>query len=323
MQSTIARIGAVAAFACCLAAFTGTAIAGNGNGNGNDNANGNAAAGNAGTPPGQEKKADQATATAAQPTAQPQPDAQPASQPVATPHGNPNAPGQEKKTASATTGAGVKPSNATSHWTKCSTGGTSASATCSGNGPKADGSKQYGNGNTAAQIAVGRGGTGVVLTGPGNSQPHKVAICPKKTNKSGGVDVHAVKSYSTTKCAKLETATAAKASTPSFTTTTTVTASAQQTSQPISATQSPLTRTPAGSTGGTAAGAALAAEATMKKAPKSGRAGGVLGATAKLGKVAAKGTLPFTGLPLWVLTLAALGLIGTGLALRGRRPVEA
>jgi hypothetical protein len=335
MQTTIARIGAVAALACCLAAFTGTAIAGNGNGNGNGNANGNAAAGNAGTPPGQEKKADQADAATAQPTAEPA--AQPAAQPATPAHGNANAPGQQKKAASAATGAsshgqakqagkaavstpGVKPSNTTSHWTKCTTGGTSASTTCLGNGPKADGSKQYGNGKTAAQIAVSRGGTGVVLTGPGNSQPHKVAICPKKTNKSGGVDVHAVKSYSTAVCAKQETI--AKATTPSLTTmTTTVTPSALQPSpQPIATTQAPLTRTPAG---GTTGGGALGVETTVAKSPKSGGAGGVLGAAAKLRTVAAKGTLPFTGLPLWSAMLAALALIGTGLALRGGRPAEA
>jgi hypothetical protein len=327
MQTTIARIGAVAALACCLAAFTGTAIAGNGNGNGNGNANGNAAAGNAGTPPGLETRADQAAAATAQPTAQP------AAQPATAAQGNGNGPGRQKKAASATAGTpshgqakqaekaavstpGVKPSNTTSHWTKCTTGGTTASTTCSGNGPKADGSKQYGNGKTAAQIAVSRGGTGVVLAGAGNSQPHKVAICPKKTNKSGGVDVHAVKSYSTAACAKQEAV--AKAVTSSaLPATLTLTTSSPQ---PIATTQAPLTRTPAG---GTTGGGALGVATTVAKSPKSGSTGGVLGAATKLRAVAAKGTLPFTGLPLWAAMLAALALIGTGLALRGGRPAEA
>jgi hypothetical protein len=34
--------------------------------------------------------------------------------------------------------------------------------------------------------------------------------------------------------------------------------------------------------------------------------------------VAAKGQLPFTGVPLWIVVLAALGLVALGLALRRR-----
>jgi hypothetical protein len=40
---------------------------------------------------------------------------------------------------------------------------------------------------------------------------------------------------------------------------------------------------------------------------------GVLGA---LGRSITKGTLPFTGLPLWPVLLAALALVTTGLVLR-------
>lgn len=134
------------------------------------------------------------------------------------------APAKEKKAATTTkssakstqasskqearaSGPGVKPSNSTSKWTTCSTGGgQGTSATCSGtHSSKADSSKQYGHGGTAAQIANSRGApAGTVLTGPGNSQPHKVAVCPKKANKSGGVDVHAVKSYDTAACEQKE-----------------------------------------------------------------------------------------------------------------------
>jgi hypothetical protein len=46
--------------------------------------------------------------------------------------------------------------------------------------------------------------------------------------------------------------------------------------------------------------------------------GGVLGVSGRLGQVAAKGQLPFTGLPLWTVGLVALGLIGLGLGLRRR-----
>jgi hypothetical protein len=53
-----------------------------------------------------------------------------------------------------------------------------------------DKTKQYGNGRTAGQIAMQNGAAaGTILHGPGNSQPHKAAPC------SGGheVDVHALK----------------------------------------------------------------------------------------------------------------------------------
>ena len=107
--------------------------------------------------------------------------------------------------------AGMKSSSSTTStkWTTCNpTGGTGTAATCpSTHGTaqaavKADASKRYGNAQTAAQIAVSRGGSGVKLTGPGNSQPHKVSTCLHKTNPSGGVDVHAIKNggYSSAAC---------------------------------------------------------------------------------------------------------------------------
>jgi hypothetical protein len=39
-----------------------------------------------------------------------------------------------------------------------------------------------------------------------------------------------------------------------------------------------------------------------------------------LGNFAARGTLPFTGLPIWIVTLVALALIAGGLAVRAHRP---
>jgi hypothetical protein len=70
---------------------------------------------------------------------------------------------------------GVKPSNTTKH-------DTHAAAS-------SDQTKQYGNGQTAGQIATQAGYGDATLHGPGNSQPHKTAACP------GGheVDVHALK----------------------------------------------------------------------------------------------------------------------------------
>src|SRR5438094_3144861 len=169
MKTRIARLGVLAVFALGLAASTGTAIADNGGGNGN-----------AGTPPGQAKQ-DQTPAAS-------QPAAAPAAQPAAAPAGQPpgqakkatppaaapaastkSSPGQTKQATKASTSTpGVKPSNTTAHWTKCSTGGgTGSSATCTGNGPKPDSSKQYGNGKTAAQIANGNGApANTKLTGP-------------------------------------------------------------------------------------------------------------------------------------------------------------
>jgi len=83
-------------------------------------------------------------------------------------------------TASASQGAGVKPNNTTEHWT-CATAGSNQT-------------KLYGNGTTAGQIALSRGAPpGTVLYGPGNSQPHKVAVC--KHGKTHLLDVHAVKAY--------------------------------------------------------------------------------------------------------------------------------
>ena len=332
MKTTFARGSAFAALCLCLAAFTGTALADNGNGN-NGNGNGNAAAGNPATPQGQEKRADQSTTT----TQAPPVEEQPAPVAATAPHGNPNAPGQEKKAASSSASSsqgqakqaekadvstsGVKPSNTTSHWTHCTTGGTTASTTCAGNGPKADGSKQYGNGTTAAQIAVSRGGVDVVLTGPGNSQPHKVAVCPKKSNKSGGVDVHAVKSYSSTSCAPAATSRQPVPKQPAGEQPAAQQPVTQQPSVPVPQSLGVAPQT-AGETAATAAtGGVLGAETTVKTpAAKSGHApGGVLGVTAKLGRIASAGTLPFTGLPLWTAVLAAVALIATGLALRTGR----
>jgi hypothetical protein len=213
---------------------------------------------------------------------------------------------------------GVKPGNSTGHWTHCTTGGSAGNATCSGNGPKADGSKRYGNGKTAAQIAVSRGGVGVQLTGPGNSQPHKATACGYPDNKSGGVDVHAIKSYDSAACAPQSSQQAAL--TPALAT---LLASSGAPSGSLAGnTSSPaaVPATAAGTRG--AAGGVLGAQATLRKQGDSRGAGGVAGAFASLGKVAAKGTLPFTGLPLWIAVILGLGLIAGGLAFRAEHPAR-
>jgi hypothetical protein len=375
MTKRLLTLGTFAALAIGLTTFTGSAMAGNGNG---------------ATPPGQEKKADQA-APAAQPAAQPAaaaPSTPPGQAKKASAAASPTtskSPGQAKQAAKASTSTpGVKPSNTTSHWTHCSTGGTATAATCTGNGPKADGSKQYGNGKTAAQIAVSRGApAGTVLTGPGNSQPHKVTVCGKPNNKSGGVDVHAVKSYSAASCTPpaaqpaqaTESRTDCSGTTVTSTTTGTVfanthgkvklhgnagvhgkhkglvavpatvvtstfapgntacgstsTAGTTGTAAATPGTGATATATPAAAgmapasapAATAAAGGVLGAQATLVR-PAAKSAGGVLGATSRLGAFAVRGTLPFTGLPLWIAAVVALVLIAAGLSLRTQRPTR-
>src|SRR5438067_7171580 len=56
--------------------------------------------------------------------------------------------------------------------------------------------------------------TTLFRSGPGNSQPHKATACGKPSNKSGGVDVHAIKSYDASACQpKVETPAADRKST--------------------------------------------------------------------------------------------------------------
>jgi hypothetical protein len=233
-------------------------------------------------------------------------------------HGNSaDAPGQIKKSDTATTPSngvdananpsqsGVKPDSSTAHGnhnTSCTTGGgTGSSATCTSTGSNAataqtaahsDASKRYGNGTTAAQVANGQGApAGTKLTGPGNSQPHKVTDCKHKH----AVDVHAVKSYSSAACT---TSSRTGNTSSSNTTNVTATGNATATSSTASA--------PAARLGGVLGATASAGHGNA--APQ----GGVLGAIASVGG----GVLPFTGLPLWIFVVAALGVIALGLGLR-------
>src|SRR3954469_3227247 len=178
MTKRIASLISGLLLACGLAAFTGTALAGNGHGNGQDKST-SASAGQ-GSANGQDKSG---SASTSQATVDQNAGAQPGVKPDSS------------------TAKGNKP-------TQCSTGGgTGSSATCTSSGSnaataqtagKSDQSKKYGNGKTAAQIAVSRGApTGTQVYGPGNSQPHKVQPCP---GSGHWVDVHAVKSYSSASC---------------------------------------------------------------------------------------------------------------------------
>jgi hypothetical protein len=180
--------------------------------------------------------------------------------------------------AQPTVSAGVKPSSATSHNTLAP---ASSNAT-----------KLYGNGKTAGQIATQAGFGSSMLYGPGNSQPHKVICGPHN------VDVHALKAHGATACTAAAAASVAASLTP--------TASAQ------AAVASSVAAQPA------VAGA---------KGEQASHGGGVLGARAALATVTKpvsravlasvrKGTLPFTGLGLWMPILFGLALIAGGYAVR-------
>ena len=221
-----------------------------------------------------------------------------------------------------------------------------------------DSSKRYGNSRTAAQIAVSRGGN-VMLKGPGNSQPHKVAVCPHKKNPSGGVDVHAIKSYGSTACAPAQSQQVVMSSVCGSTTVTTITTTSQtalhgkgqqlgkgnakhqvistssstqvtptgqvctsstpvvvQTAVPPVTAVAPVTpaTAPSSTAAQTNAGSVLGTQTALAK-PKAKHANhGVLGTVTRV----SGSTLPFTGFPLWVVLMVALGLIGTGVALRRR-----
>jgi hypothetical protein len=182
-----------------------------------------------------------------------------------------------------TSTAGVKPSSAT-------TSSKDTHATAGSNK-----TKLYGNGQTAGQIAMQNGASSTaMLHGPGNSQPHKIAVCP------GGheVDVHALKAKKNKSCGA---------------------------SQPTTSHQ-PTTSSNASVTGASHAAAVSAAAGSTAQgaAPQGGvlgvttaakgnaPAGGVLGAIEAVGQ----GKLPFTGFPLWLAAFTALSLVVFGLTLR-------
>jgi hypothetical protein len=356
MRRPFSRLAAACAFAVAMTAFTGSAFAGNGQGND--------------TAPGQLK---QDQAAAAQPAVATQAPEASTAQPKS---GQDHSPGQVKKQqqssaastqssssqqSAAQTGPGVKPNSNTTHWTHCVAGGTPGATTCtsSDNGhtpqPNADASKRYGNGTTAAQIVVSRGGgsSNVELTGPGNSQPHKVHVCGKPNNPSGGVDVHAVKNYSAAGCTETTTPAAAPVAPCGFVvvattsetgtshghgkglshnkhekSTTSFSVQADSTQSCNSAAVAPATQqaavapaTPAASPVTQASpatqsvGAVLGVQKTLTS-PKPAR-GGVLGTVTNV----AGSSLPFTGFPIWLAVLLAVALILAGLALRRRGSV--
>jgi hypothetical protein len=322
MRRFTRRFAVACGCALAAAAFSGAAVAGNGHGNE--------------SAPGQQKQEQAAStqpASAQQAPTEQTPAQQAAAQDQAEQQAEHSPPGQEKKqekaAASTSAEAGVKPTSTTTHWTHCTTGGAgTGGATCAAQtgtpDVSADVSKRYGNGETAAQIAVGRGAPdGTLVTGPGNSQPHKVAACGKKSNRSGGVDVHAIKSYDASACVPaasqpvtpveqtpVQQTQQAQVASVSATVTSTASTTAPTSSASVTQGSSPTTQS---------AGGVLGTSKTIAK-PKP--AGGVLGTVSNntVSNVAGQ-TLPFTGFPIWVAMLVALGLIAAGLVLRRRAAV--
>ena len=190
--------------------------------------------------------------------------------------------------AQPTVSAGVKPSSATSHNTLAP---ASSNAT-----------KLYGNGKTAGQIATQAGFGSWMLYGPGNSQPHKVICGPHN------VDVHALKAHA---AACIATAAAVGVA---------------ATLSPTAAAQASVASSVAGQTPTVPATQSKSAAAAGAKGEKASK-GRVLGAKAALASVTKpvsravlasvrKGTLPFTGLGLWMPVLFGLALIAGGYGLR-------
>ena len=118
------------------------------------------------------------------------------------------------------------------------------------------------------------------------------------------VDVHAVKSYSTTSCTQ--------GGTTGTTGTTTVGTGGASVSGGTNSTS--VTSAPSSIAGPTAHGNSNVGSVlgTTASAGKGAPAGGVLGAIASVGS----GVLPFTGFPLWLVVLAGAALIAFGLTLR-------
>jgi hypothetical protein len=249
--------------------FAGAAYAGNGNGNGNGSEGD--APGNSASAPGQVKK-----------------DTPPAA--VGTTTATTAAPVTTTTDGAPANATGVKPSNDTAH-------DTHAEA-------QSDKTKEYGNGQTAGQIAEKNGAAGnAVLHGPGNSQPHKVVTC------AGGheVDVHALKSHRGGSCGSSAPHPQPEPTPPGVTPTT-----------PTTTTEAHHPPTPADPGSKPAGGEAPGAVASSSS--PAGDTGGTLSATQQAGHAA---TLPFTGQRLWLAVLVGLILLATGIGLRKIRTAEA
>jgi hypothetical protein len=102
------------------------------------------------------------------------------------PHGS--SPGQTKGQLNASTSSSATVSNNSAGVKSSSTTHFQTHAVAGSNG-----TKSYGNGKTAGQIAEKNGASATAdLYGPGNSQPHKTSLCGGSKHM---VDVHALKAH--------------------------------------------------------------------------------------------------------------------------------
>jgi hypothetical protein len=104
--------------------------------------------------------------------------------------GNPHgaSPGQSKGQLNASTSSSATVSNNSTGVKSSSTSHFQTHAVAGSNG-----TKSYGNGKTAGQIAEKNGASATAnLYGPGNSQPHKTSLCGGSKHM---VDVHALKAH--------------------------------------------------------------------------------------------------------------------------------
>jgi hypothetical protein len=326
MQRFWKELAGALVLALTCAAFAGAAFAGNGGGNGRDGDHGKEQA------PGQERKAEeQAPSTTATTTAA----TTERSGAKAESKGESKADSKEKSEAN---GGGKQEPGSTTK------------------GVAGDGSKQYGNGESALHVAKEHAPqVGLAdLSGPGNSKLHKVTICHATGSTSNPyvvitVDVHALKAHTqhqdgrdvipapsggcpaassgggTTTTGTTGTTTTGTTTTGTTTTGTTTTTTTGTTATTTTGTTTTGTTTTTGSTttggvagvstpppGGHSAGSP---QPSVQGGPQGGPAG-VLGVTTRLGTAARSGTLPFTGVPLWLAALAAAGLLAAGVGLR-------
>jgi hypothetical protein len=305
MQRFWKELAGALVLALTCAAFAGAAFAGNGGGNGRDGDHGKEQA------PGQERKAEeQAPSTTATTTAA----TTERSGAKAESKGESKADSKEKSEAN---GGGKQEPGSTTK------------------GVAGDGSKQYGNGESALHVAKEHAPqVGLAdLSGPGNSKLHKVTICHATGSTSNPyvvitVDVHALKAHTQHQDGRdvipapsggCPAASSGGGTTTTGTTGTTTTGTTTTGTTTTGTTTTGTTTTGSTTTGGVAGVSTPPPGGHSAGSPQPSAQGGpagVLGVTTRLGTAARSGTLPFTGVPLWLAALAAAGLLAAGVGLR-------
>jgi hypothetical protein len=310
MQRFWKELAGALVLALTCAAFAGAAFAGNGGGNGRDGDHGKEQA------PGQERKAEeQAPSTTATTTAA----TTERSGAKAESKGESKADSKEKSEAN---GGGKQEPGSTTK------------------GVAGDGSKQYGNGESALHVAKEHAPqVGLAdLSGPGNSKLHKVTICHATGSTSNPyvvitVDVHALKAHTQHQDGRdvipapsggCPAASSGGGTTTTGTTGTTTTGTTTTGTTTTGTTTTGTTTTGTTTTGSTTTGGVAGVStpppgghsAGSPQPSVQGGPAGVLGVTTRLGTAARSGTLPFTGVPLWLAALAAAGLLAAGVGLR-------